>query len=152
MVAGAAMLEAVDQVAQERETALRLYLPGPGTGSLDGGPRDPSVVLDAFLLKLMALEGYRPAVAECASCGAAEPPPRCFSIARRRPLRALPQRPGVEPGRRHHAAAGGPARRRPDTTAAADLGPGVPARGRRPGQGYVEYHLDRLQAYPLVTR
>ena len=40
------------------------------------------MVLDAFLLKLMALEGYRPAVAECAGCGAAEPPPRCFSIAR----------------------------------------------------------------------
>ena len=71
MVAGAAMLEAVDQVAQEREAAIRLYLLlVRALRALDGGPRDPSVVLDAFLLKLMALEGYRPALAECAGCGA----------------------------------------------------------------------------------
>ena len=39
VVAGVAMLEAVDQVAQEREAAVRLYLPaGPGPAALDGGP------------------------------------------------------------------------------------------------------------------
>jgi DNA repair protein RecO (recombination protein O) len=64
VVAGTAMLEAVDLVAQEREAAIRLYLLlVRALRALDGGPRDPSVVLDAFLLKLMALEGYRPALA-----------------------------------------------------------------------------------------
>ena len=71
VVAGAAMLEAVDQVAQERGRHPALSA-GPGPAGPRRRARDPSVVLDAFLLKLMALEGYRPAVAECASCGAAD--------------------------------------------------------------------------------
>ncbi len=136
VVAGTAMLEAVDQVAQEREAAIRLYLLlVRALRALDGGPRDPSVVLDAFLLKLMALEGYRPALAECAGCGA-KGQPRCFSIARGGgAVRALPHRRGVDPGRRHHAPAGRAARRRPGHHRRHRARPGLPARGRRPGQG-----------------
>jgi DNA repair protein RecO (recombination protein O) len=155
VVAGVAMLEAVDQVAQERESALRLYLLlVRALRALDGGPRDPSVVLDAFLLKLMALEGYRPAVADCAGCGTGDQPPRCFSIARGGGL-CERCRTGEESTL--------DAATMPllaallgddlDTTAAADP---APASRREAGalvKGYVEYHLDRrLRAYPLVAR
>jgi DNA repair protein RecO (recombination protein O) len=155
VVAGAAMLEAVDQVAQEREAAIRVYLLlVRALRALDGGPRDPSVVLDAFLLKLMALEGYRPAVVECAGCGAAEPSPRCFSIARGGGLceRCRSGQESILDAATMPllAALLGDDL---DTTAAAEL---APASRREAGalvKGYVEYHLDRrLRAYPLVAR
>ena len=136
VVAGTAMLEAVDQVAQEREAAIRLYLLlVRALRALDGGPRDPSVVLDAFLLKLMALEGYRPALAECAGCGA-KGQPRCFSIARGGGLCErcrTGQESTLDAGTMPLLAAllGDDL----DTTATRRAGPGLPARGRRPGQG-----------------
>ena len=155
MVAGTAMLEAVAQVAQEREAAIRLYLLlVRALRALDSGPRDPSVVLDAFLLKLMALEGYRPALAECASCGNTDRPTRAFSIARGGGL-CERCRTGEESTL--------DAATMPllaallgddlDTTASAEP---APASRREAGalvKGYVEYHLDRrLRAYPLVAR
>jgi DNA repair protein RecO (recombination protein O) len=136
VVAGTAMLEAVDQVAQEREAAIRLYLLlVRALRALDGAPRDPSVVLDAFLLKLMALEGYRPALAECAGCGATVPP-RCFSIARGGGLCERcrsGQESTLDAATMPLLAAllGDDL----DTTAAGRPGPALPARGRRPGQG-----------------
>ena len=155
VVAGTAMLEAVDQVAQEREAAIRLYLLlVRALRALDGGPRDPSVVLDAFLLKLMALEGYRPALAECAGCGAKEQP-RCFSIARGGGLCErcrTGQESTLDAATMPLLAAllGDDL----DTTAAAAAP--APASRREAGalvKGYVEYHLDRrLRAYPLVAR
>jgi DNA repair protein RecO (recombination protein O) len=62
-----AMLEAVDQLAQEREVNPRLY------DMLLGGLRslaasDAPLLVPAFFLKLLALEGYRPIVATCAEC------------------------------------------------------------------------------------
>jgi DNA repair protein RecO (recombination protein O) len=155
VVAGTAMLEAVDQVAQEREAAIRLYLLlVRALRALDGGPLDPSVVLDAFLLKLMALEGYRPALEQCAICGGAGPFLR-FSTAR-----------------------GGAVCERCRTgeesvldrgtilllaeLLAGDLdqvaGAAAPAAVTRREAGtlvksFVEYHLDRrLRSYPLVAR
>jgi DNA repair protein RecO (recombination protein O) len=155
VVAGAAMLEAVDQVAQEREAAIRLYLLlVRALRALDGGARDPSVVLDAFLLKLMALEGYRPALTECAGCGASDQPPRCFSIARGGGLCERcrsGQESTLDAGTRPLLAAllGDDL----DTSAGTDP---APASRREAGalvKGYVEYHLDRrLRAYPLVAR
>jgi DNA repair protein RecO (recombination protein O) len=112
------------------------------------------VVLDAFLLKLMALEGYRPAVAECAGCGAAEPPPRCFSIARggglcERCRSGQESTLDVATMPLLAALLGDDL----DTTATAEV---APASRREAGalvKGYVEYHLDRrLRAYPLVAR
>jgi DNA repair protein RecO (recombination protein O) len=148
------MLEAVDQVAQEREAAIRLYLLlVRALRALDSAPRDPSVVLDAFLLKLMALEGYRPALAECAGCGA-KGQPRCFSIARGGGL-CERCRTGEESTLDADtmplltALLGDDL----DTTAGAEP---APASRREAGalvKGYVEYHLDRrLRAYPLVAR
>jgi DNA repair protein RecO (recombination protein O) len=63
------MLEAVDQVAQEREANTALYqllLGGLRSLAGQGGP----LVVPAFLLKLLAIEGVRPMVDACVSCGA----------------------------------------------------------------------------------
>jgi DNA repair protein RecO (recombination protein O) len=63
-----AMLEAVDQVAQERQPNVRLYQ------MLLGGLRalaahDAALLVPAFFLKLLALEGFHPVLDECVSCG-----------------------------------------------------------------------------------
>jgi DNA repair protein RecO (recombination protein O) len=64
--------------AEEREPSLRLYLllvsalralVGGGEDAPDRPARDPSLVLDAFLLRAMALAGWAPALGECARCG-----------------------------------------------------------------------------------
>jgi DNA repair protein RecO (recombination protein O) len=154
VVAGTAMLEAVDQVAQEREGAIRLYLLlVRALRALDGAPRDPSVVLDAFLLKLMALEGYRPALAECAGCGQ-QAALRCFSIARGGGLCERcrsGEESTLDPETMPLLAAllGDDL----DTTAAATPPPGVRREAGALIRGYVEYHLERrLRSYPLVAR
>ncbi|MGH2685511.1 MAG: DNA repair protein RecO [Actinomycetota bacterium] len=64
-----AMLEAVDQVAQEREVNPRLYQ------MLLGGLRtlaayDAVLVVPAFFWKLLALEGLQPMLDACVTCGA----------------------------------------------------------------------------------
>jgi DNA repair protein RecO (recombination protein O) len=155
VTAGAAMLEVVDLLAQEREASLRLYLLVlRALRALDAGPGDPSLVLDAFLLKLMALEGYRPALEQCAVCGEAGPFLR-FSIARGGAVcercragseSVLDQ--GTVPllarllSGDMDLLAGTPA---PDPVPRREAGTLV--------RSFVEYHLDRrLRSYPLVTR
>lgn len=66
-----AMLEAVDQLAQEREVNPRLYQMLLGAlRSLAAA--DSALVVPGFFLKLLALEGYRPVVDDCVACGATE--------------------------------------------------------------------------------
>ena len=99
--AGTAVLETAERLtAEEREPALRLFLLVIGAlraltgaasgrhasgdtavaGQADGQPRrDPSLVLDAFLLRAMSVAGYAPALEVCARCGAAGPH-RAFSV------------------------------------------------------------------------
>jgi DNA repair protein RecO (recombination protein O) len=85
--AGTAVLETAERLtAEEREPSLRLFLLVVGAlralvgGGPDGvPPRDPSLVLDAFLLRAMSVAGYAPALADCARCAAAGPH-RAFSI------------------------------------------------------------------------
>jgi DNA repair protein RecO (recombination protein O) len=80
--AGCAILETADRlVAEEGEPALRVYLLLVGAiRALAGRDRDPSLVLDAFLLRAMTHAGWAPAITECARC--AEPGPhRAFSVA-----------------------------------------------------------------------
>ena len=154
VTAGTAMLEAVDQVAEEREPAVRLFLlVVRGLRALDAGPADPSLVLDAFLLKLLAVEGYRPALLECAVCNGAGRHAR-FSAVRGG---ALCERcrsgtesrldPGTVPLLAELLDG--------DLGAAGGLAPGAAAR-REAGnltRSLVEYHLDRrLRSYPLVAR
>jgi DNA repair protein RecO (recombination protein O) len=63
------MLEAADQVGMERQANGRLYR--MLVGALRAlSERDAPLVAPAFFLKVLALEGYRPQVDECAECGA----------------------------------------------------------------------------------
>lgn len=63
-----AMLEAVDQLAQEGEANPQLYQ--MLLGALRSvAAQDSPLVVPAFFLKVLALEGYRPVVEHCARCG-----------------------------------------------------------------------------------
>ncbi len=69
---GIALLEAIDQVAQEREPSPRLYQ------MLLGGLRalatdDSPLLVGAFFWKLLGAEGVQPELDACVSCGAPEP-------------------------------------------------------------------------------
>jgi DNA repair protein RecO (recombination protein O) len=79
---GCAMLETADRlVAEEGEPALRVYLLLVGAiRALADRERDPSLVLDAFLLRAMTHAGWAPAISECARC-AAPGPHVAFNIA-----------------------------------------------------------------------
>jgi DNA repair protein RecO (recombination protein O) len=70
--AGVAMLETAERLTPEdKEPALRqfLLLIG-GLRSLGEAVHDPRLVLDAYLLRSLAVAGYAPALEECAQCGA----------------------------------------------------------------------------------
>lgn len=79
--AACAVLETADRLtAEEGEPALRLYLLVTGAlRALAAGERDPSLVLDAYLMRAMAFAGWSPAVSECAKCGKPGPH-RAFSV------------------------------------------------------------------------
>jgi len=65
---GVAMLETAERFTPvEKEPALRqfLLLIG-GLRALSEGAHDPRLVLDAFLLRSLAIAGYTPALSECA--------------------------------------------------------------------------------------
>jgi DNA repair protein RecO (recombination protein O) len=66
------MLEAADQLALEREPSPRIYdmLVGALRTLADKGS---PLVVPAFFLKLLALEGFRPQVESCLVCGDEEP-------------------------------------------------------------------------------
>jgi DNA repair protein RecO (recombination protein O) len=70
--AGVAMLETAERLTpMEKEPAIRqfLLLIG-GLRALGEDERDPRLVLDAYLLRSLAVAGYAPALEECARCGA----------------------------------------------------------------------------------
>jgi len=153
--AGTAVLETAERLtAEEREPALRLFLLVVGalralTG--DDPVRDPSLVLDAFLLRAMSVAGYAPALLDCARCGASGPH-RAFSV---------PAGGAVCPSCRPSGAAS------PSPTALAlmsdlltgewDDAEGSDGRTRREASGLVaahlQWHLERgLRSLPLVER
>jgi DNA repair protein RecO (recombination protein O) len=70
--AGVAMLETAERFTPvEKEPSLRqLLLLIGGLRSLGEAEHDPRLVLDAFLLRSLAVAGYAPALEECARCGA----------------------------------------------------------------------------------
>jgi DNA repair protein RecO (recombination protein O) len=76
--AGTAMLETAERLTpMEKEPALRQFLLLVGglrtlseTGAAGGDAREPRLVLDAYLLRSLAVAGYAPALEECAHCGA----------------------------------------------------------------------------------
>jgi DNA repair protein RecO (recombination protein O) len=72
---GVAMLETAERFTTvEKEPALRqfLLLVG-GLRTLVDGEHGPRLVLDAYLLRSLAVAGYAPALDECAICGARAP-------------------------------------------------------------------------------
>ena len=70
--AGVAMLETAERFTPvEKEPALRqLLLLIGGLRALGDAEHAPGLVLDAFLLRSLAVAGYAPVLQECARCGA----------------------------------------------------------------------------------
>jgi DNA repair protein RecO (recombination protein O) len=69
--AGTAVLETAERLtAEEREPALRLYLLVVGAlRTLANAEHAPTLVLDAFILRALAISGYQPVLDGCAVCG-----------------------------------------------------------------------------------
>jgi DNA repair protein RecO (recombination protein O) len=151
--AATALLETAERLTgEEREPSLRLYLLLVGAlRTLATGERAPGLVLDAFLLRSLAVGGYEMALDVCAGCG--EPGPhRAFSV---------PAGGTVCPICRPAGAAS-------PSPAALELlddllrgnWPGAEVaeeRTRREGSGlvaaYLQWHLERsLRSLPLVER
>ena len=80
--AGVAMLETAEKFTPvEKEPSLRqLLLLIGGLRSLSEGEHDSRLVLDAFLLRSLAVAGYAPALIECARCGAPGEDLRAFAV------------------------------------------------------------------------
>ncbi len=80
--AATAMVETVDAlVDHEKEPARDHFnLLHGGLGALSRREHDAGLVLDAFLLRSLALAGYEPSFNECATCGAPGPH-RAFAVA-----------------------------------------------------------------------
>jgi DNA repair protein RecO (recombination protein O) len=151
--AGCAVLETADRLCpEEGEPVLRLYLLVTGAlRALADGTRDPSLVLDAFLLRAMAFAGWAPAMRECARCN--EPGPhKSFSV---------PAGGSVCP-RCRPAGSAVPAQdtlRLMDALANGtwDVAEAATPSARREGSGLIaallQWHLERqLRSLPLVER
>ncbi|HEX6449645.1 MAG TPA: DNA repair protein RecO [Trebonia sp.] len=72
--AGTAMLETAERLTPvEKEPALRQFLLLIGglrtLGETGPEAKDPRLVLDAYLLRSLAVAGYAPALEECSRCG-----------------------------------------------------------------------------------
>jgi DNA repair protein RecO (recombination protein O) len=68
--AGTAVLETAERLtAEEREPSLRLFLLTVGAlRSLADGEHVATLVLDAFILRALAISGYEPVLDSCARC------------------------------------------------------------------------------------
>jgi DNA repair protein RecO (recombination protein O) len=151
--AGTAVLETAERLTgEEHEPSLRLFLLVVGAlRTLAAGEHDPPLVLDAFLVRAMAIAGWEPALGDCAQCGLPGPH-RAFSV---------PAGGSVCPGCRPPGA----------STPAADTltlmiallsgdwgtadGSAPPARREASGllAAHLQWHLERgLRSLPLVER
>ena len=93
------MLEAADQVAQEREPNPALYRMLTGALRTLAERRNP-LVTPAFFWKLLSLEGVHPMLDGCARCGARRRHGRADGVRPRRGRHALPAvRRGARAGR-----------------------------------------------------
>jgi DNA repair protein RecO (recombination protein O) len=147
--AGETILEAIDRVAQDREPSVRTFMLLLGALRQLGDASDPPVVVDAFLLRLASLAGFRPHLSACASCGAPGPHLR-FSVAQGGMVCDA-----CRSGAAVHLAEATP----PYLAALLDdeWSAEAPEEIRREGSGlvraFVEYHFDRpLRAWTHVPR
>jgi DNA repair protein RecO (recombination protein O) len=142
--AGTAMLETAERLTDiEKEPATQQYLLlVGGLRSLAAGEHDPSLVLDAFLLRSLAVAGWAPSFHDCAKCGAPGPH-RVFSDCRQPGSAA----PAPETSRLLAALLAGDW----------DLADASELRHRREGSGlvaaFLQWHLERgLRSLRLVER
>lgn len=94
--AATAMVETAERLtSEERQPAVQQYLLLiGGLRTLVEGVRAPEMVLDAFLLRSLAVAGYAPSFADCARCG--EPGPHsAFGVAHGGALCPTCRVPGV---------------------------------------------------------
>lgn len=80
--AGTAMLETAERLTEtEREPAVQQFLLlAGGLRTLAAGTYDPGLVLNAYLLRSLAVAGWAPSFVDCARCGAPGPH-RAFALA-----------------------------------------------------------------------
>jgi DNA repair protein RecO (recombination protein O) len=154
IAAAETMLESVDKVAEEHERNVRLFLLLlSGLRALEGGPADPAAVAESFLLKLLSLSGFHPALSGCAACGSPGPL-EWFSAG---------QGGAVCGACAEHDAgrvSGGAVKWLGDLAgaelwAAGDMAPDVETRREARGMlyGFAEYHMERrLRSFSLLAR
>ena len=72
--AASAMLETAERLIEARESSRQqFFLLAGGLAALAGGEHAPGLVLDAFLLRSLAVAGWAPSFRDCARCGAPGP-------------------------------------------------------------------------------
>ena len=151
--AATAVLETAERLtAEEREPSLRLYLLLVGAlRALAEGAHAPTLVLDAFILRALAIAGYEPVLDACGRC-ALPGPHRYFAVASGGLVCPEHRPPGaatVTPGTLELLAA-----LRDGEWSVADA---ADARTQRDGSGlvaaYLQWHLERgLRSLRLVER
>lgn len=150
---GQAMLETAERMTpEEREPAVQQYaLLVSGLRSLAANEHEATLILDAYLLRSLAVAGWSPSFGDCAKCG--EPGPhRAFSI----------QAGGVVCPSCRPPGSAAPA---PETIALLaallsgdwDVADTSDARPRKEASGlvaaFLQWHLERgLRSLPLVDR
>lgn len=78
---GTVMLETAERLVDEREASLQQYrLLAGAVRSLAAGEHAPSLVLDSYLLRALAIAGWSPSFSDCARCGA-QGPHHSFAVA-----------------------------------------------------------------------
>jgi DNA repair protein RecO (recombination protein O) len=150
--AGTVMLETAERLSEEGQPALQqfLLLVG-GLRTLADAAHEPTLVLDAFLLRSLAVAGWAPSFVDCARCGAPGPH-HAFAVASGGAVCPSCRPPGsVTPA---------PATLRLLAALLAgewDVADASEPRSRREGSGlvaaYLQWHLERgVRALRLVER
>lgn len=79
--AATAVVETCDRLTEEHEPSTQQYLLLAGAlSALATGRHDPGLVLDAYLLRALAVAGWAPSFHDCAKCGSPGPH-RSFNVA-----------------------------------------------------------------------
>jgi DNA repair protein RecO (recombination protein O) len=79
--AATAMVETAERLTEEHEPATQQYLLLAGAlRALSADQHEPGLLLDAYLLRSLAVAGWAPSFHDCAKCGATGPH-RAFAVA-----------------------------------------------------------------------
>lgn len=150
----AVMVEVVDSVAQAGQREPRLYLLlQSALDALEAGPVDPTVFLDAFLLRAAASQGFPARISACVACGAEGPHPY-LSVVRGGSLCTEDATRGARAVQPEVVEVLG-LLASDRWTALGGLAADAPGRDRAASyvRAFTEHHLDRrLRAYDMVPR